>query len=420
MCTTYLAVELIRAFPEWDLIGLPRIVRLNPAVPWKTRGNAAVAINIGRGRGDGRLIGEVGGRLVKAYPRASRQPEREEVLARASEVLRRWAQLDDSDPGLVVCPRQPDGRLYRRAVTRIVGPEEALQAVREAGGSVLQLNGGRGVIGAAAAAAWRPADRTFELLTYRERERWGTPREISLKEVRQLDQYYPSTFNNYDREADRPAIIPHTTCPILYGVRGDAAADLVMAMVSIPSERPESWLVFITNQGTDDHIVREWEALEPNASYEVTGEVVKGPWTVRGGHVLVGLRSDRGMEVEAAAYEPSKSFRDVVRALRRGDRVKVLGEVREDRGTLNLEKLEVIELAPSRVKTANPLCGCGRRMKSAGAGQGYRCRACGAKEAQALTAPEERTVRPGWYEPPVCARRHLAKPLKRMDLPHRR
>jgi len=419
MCTTFLAVELIRAFPEWDLIGLPRIVRLNPAVPWKTRGNAAVAINLGRGRGDGRLIGEVGERLVKAYPRASEQPEQDEVMERAAAVLRRWAQLDDSDPGLVVCPRPPDAQLYRRAVTRIVDKEEALRAVAEAGGITTELNAGRGIIGAAAAAAWRPADRTFELLAYRERERWGTPREISMKEVRQLDQYYPSTFNNYDREADRPAIVPHTTCPVLYGIRGDSANDLGMAMLSIPSERPESWLVFITNQGTDDHIIREWTTLEPNASYEVVGEVTKGPWTVRGGHVLVGLRSDRGPEVEAAAYEPTKSFRTIVRALRRGDRVRVLGEVREDRGTLNIEKLEVLSLAPSRIKTANPLCQCGRRMKSAGAGQGYRCRECGTKEAEPVTEPEARSLRPGWYEPPVCARRHLSKPLKRMNLANR-
>ncbi|KQM11119.1 hypothetical protein AOA80_10355 [Methanomassiliicoccales archaeon RumEn M1] len=414
MCTTFLAIELIKAFPEWDLIGMPRLVRLNPAVPWKTRGNAALAINIGRGRGDGRLIGEAGDRLVRAYPRSSEEPDRDETLERAVRVVEKWAQRDQSDPGLVVLPRQPDASLYRRAVTTIVDKEDALRAVREAGGSYFQMNEGRGVIGAASAVAWRPHDRTYEILTYRQRERWGTEREISEKEIRRLDRDYPSTFNNYDAEAGRPAIIPHTTCPVLYGIRGDSAPDLVMAMLSIISEKAESWQLFITNQGTDEHIITEWETLAPNSSYDVTGTVVKEPFTVRGGHVLVGLRADNGTELEAAAYEPSKSFRDVVRALRRGDRVRVLGEVREDRGTLNIEKMKVLSLAPSRIKTSNPVCECGRHMKSIGAGQGYRCRECGTRAAEAVTEPEERYLQLGWYEPPVCARRHISKPLKRM------
>jgi len=40
MCTTFLATEMIKALGVYDLIGLPRLVRLNPAVPWKTRGNS--------------------------------------------------------------------------------------------------------------------------------------------------------------------------------------------------------------------------------------------------------------------------------------------------------------------------------------------------------------------------------------------
>lgn len=419
MCTTFLVVELIKAFPEWELIGMPRLVRLNPAVPWKTRGNAAVAINIGRGVGDGRLIGEAGDRLVRAYPRLSDEPDQAEVLERATKVVEKWAERDHSDPGLVVLPRQPDESLYRRAVTTIIEKEDALRAVREAGGSCFQINNGRGIIGAASAVAWRPGDRTYEVLTYRHRERWGTARDISEKEIRQLDARYPSTFNNFDPEVDRPAIIPHTACPILYGIRGDSAPELVMAMLSLVSEEKESWQLFITNQGTDEHIIRDWETLAPNSSYDVAGEVIKGPWTVRGGHVLVGIRADNGTELEAAAYEPSKSFRQKVRSLRKGDRIRALGEVREDRGTLNIEKMEVLSLAPSTVKRSNPVCRCGRHMKSVGAGQGYRCRECGTRAAEAVTEPEERAISLGWYEPPVCARRHLSKPLKRMGVPHR-
>jgi len=37
-CTTYVATELVDKL-KYDLIGFPRLVRLNPNIPWKTRGN---------------------------------------------------------------------------------------------------------------------------------------------------------------------------------------------------------------------------------------------------------------------------------------------------------------------------------------------------------------------------------------------
>ena len=51
MCTTFLATELVRDLREWDLIGYPRLVRLNPNIPWKTRGNGAICLRLGAGRG---------------------------------------------------------------------------------------------------------------------------------------------------------------------------------------------------------------------------------------------------------------------------------------------------------------------------------------------------------------------------------
>ena len=49
-CTTWVALRVIEELlPDFDLIGSPRLVRLNPDVPWKTRGNGAVALAFGRG-----------------------------------------------------------------------------------------------------------------------------------------------------------------------------------------------------------------------------------------------------------------------------------------------------------------------------------------------------------------------------------
>jgi tRNA(Ile2)-agmatinylcytidine synthase len=92
-----------------------------------------------------------------------------------------------------------------------------------------------------------------------------------------------------------------------------------------------------------------------------------------------------------------------------------MGELRETPRTLNIEKFELVEMAASFTKVANPPCpSCGKNMKSIGKGQGYRCRGCGTKATAPLTKREERPIAPGWHEPPVCARRHLSKPLKRM------
>jgi tRNA(Ile2)-agmatinylcytidine synthase len=91
--------------------------------------------------------------------------------------------------------------------------------------------------------------------------------------------------------------------------------------------------------------------------------------------------------------------------------------VRENPFTLNVEKIKIERLTESRVKTKNPLCRkCGKRMKSIGKGQGYRCSICGekAKETDAEFKTVKRRINLGWYEPPVGSRRHLAKPLKRM------
>jgi tRNA(Ile2)-agmatinylcytidine synthase len=112
MCTTFLATELVRATAEWDLIGLPRLVRLNPAVPWKTRGNGAICIRVGRGAGEPRLCGRLDGRDLVCYARSAGEPDADEVMARCWPVVERWSQTDSSDPGLAVGRNAPAPDLY--------------------------------------------------------------------------------------------------------------------------------------------------------------------------------------------------------------------------------------------------------------------------------------------------------------------
>ena len=48
MCTTYLAYRIVNQLKKErvDFLDFPRLIRLNPNIPWKTRGNGAVGIKI--------------------------------------------------------------------------------------------------------------------------------------------------------------------------------------------------------------------------------------------------------------------------------------------------------------------------------------------------------------------------------------
>lgn len=423
MCTTFVATELVARFHElgWDLTGYPRLVRLNPNCPWKTRGNGALALRFGRGKGPPHAVGAFPGWTAHRYASGQEGTPCDPLYRTAQETILELADLNhpDAQPGLVVTHRRPEEPLYWKAVREIVSPDE-IAADLEQAEFVFAPKGSRGLIGALAALAWRPRDRTFEVLAYRYPDRWGSPRHLLSPDVAHLEERFPRTFNNYDREAEHMAIAPRSPCPVLFGIRGEGPEELPAAMATVRGEPLERWLLFETNQGTDDHLVPgRVEDLRPHTSVILEGRVRERPVTLPGGHVVFSL-GDKAT-IDCMAYEPSKSFRGVVRRLRSGDRVRVYGAVRTKPRAINLEKLEVRDLAPEPVKSGNPVCPqCEKSMKSVGRGAGYRCRRCGtraAPEEARFDHPRRRLTR-GWYEPPVSARRHLSRPLKRLGTFH--
>jgi tRNA(Ile2)-agmatinylcytidine synthase len=418
MCTTYLATLVIEELRDFDLIGLPRLVRLNPNVPWKTRGNAAICLSFGRGKGRSGLCGQIGGSVVKYY-RSGDSADPRELVRRASRVLERVAAFDceGTNPGIVGSNQRPKPSLYWKAVREIVELQDVESHLRSIGAVWKKYKKGRGVIGAAAAMAWRPRDRTWEVIAYRSQARVGTPRDIDPNSVIKMDRTTKATFNNYDYENGHIAISPGSPCPILFGIRGDSPEELLLAKDMIRGESPERWLLFMTNQATEDHIVpRKVASLRPRDSARITAKVAKPPVTIPGKHVIV--RVSDGSEIDAAFYEPSRSLRDPARALVPGDEVVLYGSVREQPRSLNVEKMLVSKLVRDVRKAHNPKCRrCNKRMGSLGTGQGFRCKKCGSKKpagaAEKVVMP--RSIKRGWYEPPVASRRHLHKPLRRMS-----
>ena len=374
MCTTFLATEVVREVTAThDLIGFPRLVRLNPNIPWKTRGNGALALRFGKGAGHPGVVGRIGDRSIQAFPRSTGHADPEDLQGPVESLVRAWSVFSapTTNPASAILRRPPPPALYWKAVRGIVSRREAREAASGLG--ILRgFKNGRGIVGATAALAWRPRDRTYELLAYRHPGLWGLRREIDPASIREMDRRFPSTFNNYDYANDKVVLAPHSPCPVLLGIRGDVPGDLPPALRVIRGERPDRWLVFETNQATDDHVVQGDWSLRPFTATTVEGRVASAAATRPGGHVFFELQGRRPVTV--GAYEPSKQFRETVRALRPGDRVRVTGSLRASPRTLNLERLEVLSLAESLRKRANPRCpSCGRAMKSAGRQAGYRC-----------------------------------------------
>jgi len=422
-CTTHLTYTLLSSLKEeYALVGYPRLVRLNPTVPWKTRGNGATIFFLAKkGGGKSFSVGERDGEEITAWERGEGRVDPEELLEVVREALeeegRRWRE---NSPGCVVGEVQPPEELYFKGVRGIVKREVAEGYLTDAGALWW---GGRGVIGAACASAWRGMGHTYEILAYRKEEMWGRERAVREDEVKELERLFPSTFNNYDPLNRHICIRPSTPCPVLIGVRGTNPEELKDAYGHLTLEDHPGYLIYLTNQGSDHHLIPlQGAEPAPGGSYLLPATIAGHPRRERGGHAFVTARGEGGFEITLAAYRQTGELRDILMQLLPGDRVVAAGSVDSYPGTLNLEKIGVVEAPPVKEKIANPLCpGCGRRMKSSGK-EGFRCPRCGrraGKDAAEYRVVERRHLE-GLYEAAVSARRHLSRPLKLMGDEERR
>ncbi len=396
MCTTYIADTVARTLAEHGAtIDRLLIVRCNPAVEYKTRGNAALAIH------------------TDADPSVARSMAVRTIAETAV------VQDDRTNPGLVVAPGDPDDisdaiRTFAvDAVRDHHTRDTAQELIKRADYWSKSWDSGRGVIGAlAAVGAWSALDDwTYEMIAYRERDRWGTERTVNPESVFEVaESYYPAIWDTVDRGSNTVVCAPRTPGPVLYGIRGDDPEACRAAVDRIQSEPIAHSRLFVTNQGTDGHLQSGTVAeVRDGRAYQVDGTVNTSPETRRGGHVFFEFTDDSAT-LSCVAFEPTKRFRDRVRSLRVGDTITVCGEITD--GTLKLEKFAVEDLV--RTEAVPPQCTrCGRTMKSAGRTQGYRCRSCGTTSAGKVHRTIHRELEPGWYEVPPRARRHIAKPLVR-------
>ena len=403
-CTTYLA-SLI--FQELCAKGIrpsdfPWLVRLNPNIPWKTRGNAALAIHL----------------LIDA----SRIDEARRI---GLSTVERFTDFSDpnTDPALVFLRGPVPESLrefYQHALQDVLTVKKASEVAGTAGVEVHLIKGQRGIVGSLAAigAGLRETEHTFEIIAYRSKEALGTPRRVDSESVRQMDlEFQHHTFQNCDPDTGRILVCPHGPDPVLVGIRGDRPGVLWDALNRVHITEPvERIMLFRTNQGTDAHIKlpRNISSLKTYQSAFITGRVETTPRVLKGGHTLFRVHDGTG-SIDCVAFARSGTMMRISRELLPGDHVEVSGGVRKRTSgalSLNLEKIKTLQLVEN-FRERNPSCpACGGPSESMGKNQGLRCKNCRARLGyipKDLTTVRRRLTA-SVYIPPPRSRRHLTSP----------
>jgi tRNA(Ile2)-agmatinylcytidine synthase len=402
MCTTFLAYKIINRLKKEnvDFLDFPNLVRFNPNIPWKTRGNGAVGIKISTS--NPKKIKNLVKKFVKQY----------------SDVK------NGANPGLVFCQDEniPNefSKLSSDAMWKLIHRNEAKKILSKYNLDFFYLGNGQGLVGATGVIGYIFQDETYELLSYRKSSQFGKKRILDKSKVKEMqEKTYPNTFNSFDSKKNKVLLMPHGPDPVFYGVRGEDSTTLISASKMIqPKEKLAGYLIFKSNQGTGDHLKNEIDVNNflPYTSGTLRGVIITKPIVTKGGHVFFSITVNN-IKINCAVYKPTR-ITDVAKELIVGDIIKVGGGIRKATKThpriLNLEFIQIIKLE-KKSKLINPFCkSCHKHMKSKGKNQGFECVKCkktsNHKNRQFFT----RSLKEQIYIPDVSAHRHLTKPVQRM------
>ena len=388
-CTTWVAYQTIKKF-ALSLADFPALIRLNPEIPWKTRGNGAVLIM------------------------AKKCSTDDENIARF--ILSETQFGGKTSPGVFITGDKPIGTMWRRALTDVVTPRVLQLELKNLEGRPFCRNGhARGLIGAISAAEHVWDDFTFELISYRETD---LPRVEEPRGVLWMDSLTsPLTFLNYDRKANKPLIYPSGPDPVWFGIRGEDPLLLIGAYHLVSNYPENPWMVFKTNQGTNEHVVEKPSIMDahPYTTVKLTASVEDQPRMIQGGHLLVKLTDPQGNTFQAIAYRQTGELVKKAALLRRGDRIQVWGAIQPKiEKAINLQGL--LFIAGNALERKAPWCPiCGHAMEKKGQHE-YRCKPCGTTAHDEQTEVIPRPKPESEFLPSASAFKHLMKPYRRHKL----
>ncbi len=401
MCTTFLCYEIVKFLEKQEIqfMDFPYLIRFNPNIPWKTRGNGAVRLTI-----------------RTKYPK--------KIKNKIIQFVENYSDTKNgANPGLVFFQNKEIPLTFQKfsklALWKLIGRKEAKQFVSENNIESFYLGNGQGLVGAISAVGYEFSDHTFELLSYRKKSQFGKKRHIDPNSIKEMQSIVPETFSSYDNDSKRVLITPHGPDPVFYGIRGETAKSVVKASTIVNvDEKLDGYMVFKSNQGTGDHLKNELQVtdLKPYTSGFLVGNICNKPVIQKGGHVLFSLQVE-GRKIKCAVYKPTK-ITQIASALIAGDKIKIGGGVRKASKNygrvINVEFLDVLQLAKHNV-SVNPTCRkCNKRMKSKGRKQGFQCVKCGNKSTSKTTLEIPRKIQCKIYIPSISAHRHLTRPYQRI------
>jgi len=402
MCTTFLSYQIVKFLEKQDIefTDFPSLIRFNPNIPWKTRGNGAVRLTI-------------------------KTKNTKKIKNKITQLVAHYSDTKNgANPGLVFYQNKKIPASFHKfsklALWKLISRTQAKQFVSENNIESFYLGNGQGLVGAISAVGYKFFDHTFELLCYRKKSQFGKKRGISKDIVKKMQSAtFPETFSSYDIENDRVLITPHGPDPVFYGIRGETIKSVVRASTIVNAdEKLDGYMVFKSNQGTGDHLKNELQVndLKPFTSGFLVGEVCNNPVTEQGGHVFFSIKvKDR--KIRCAVYKPTKITK-IAQNLILGDKIHIGGGIRrasKNHGRIfNVEFLRVLQLVKNNL-FVNPICKkCNKKMKSKGNKQGFECVKCGNRSVSKSTLEIPRKIQCKLYIPSVSAHRHLTRPYQRI------
>jgi len=401
MCTTFLCYKIVKFLEKQEIqfMDFPYLIRFNPNIPWKTRGNGAVRLTI-----------------------RTKNPKK--IKNKIIQFVENYSDTKNgANPGLVFFQSKKIPLSFHEfsklALWKLISRNKAKQFVSENNIESFYLGNGQGLVGAIGAVGYEFSDHTFELLSYRKKSQFGKKRGISKESVEKMQTTLPETFNSYDYDSDRVLITPHGPDPVFYGIRGETVKSVVKASTIVSTdEKLDGYMVFKSNQGTGDHLNNELQVndLKPFTSGFLVGEVCNKPVTQQGGHVFFSIQVE-DKKIKCAVYKPTK-ITQIIQDLIPGDKIQIGGGIRKASKNygrvLNVEFLRVLQLAKHNL-FVNPTCvKCNKRMKSKGNKQGFECIKCGNRLFSKITLEIPRKIQCKFYIPAVSAHRHLTRPYQRI------
>ena len=379
-CTTHTLYQLISNLPSEFTYQNPRLVRLWPFAAQRTRGNAAVAIEIITDNNEEELI-----QFLDNWWNENILPVKDNISTSKDYERKQFP----TDPGMIWVNNHPEDDFYWSAVTREVTIDEIPKADF--------IWGGHGVIGASAAVAWSGVNHTFEAISWRTNKAIAEhkKREIDMAALDEVDSD-AETFMSRDIRSNNILIAPRGNCPVLFGLRtktiSAAEKNCQVLLNAINTEQTEGHIVFKTNQATDDHLV------------ENKTDIVTSTNILKRGTVVIETQNQGRL----LAFAESGSIKLLAQWLEKGDMIEFNGLKSTD-DSIHLERLRVLTAVPKRKR---PLCkDCQVTMKSMGKNQPLRCPKCRQTSDKLWLEIERVPPSKNWVQPPIDARRHLAKPL---------